>query len=234
MAALELASTPLFTDSNLVAYYKLEDTADSKGSNTLTNNNSVTFTSTKFNNGGNFGTANTNKSLSVASTLGLSSSGSKSIVGWAKMNTELSGADSFGDFISLSHADIDIVWRIGYWRESSVNEFVVNRGKNGIGTTGIKYSTNLGTSTIHAIGMSWDGTTLTSYLDGVSVGTETPSGNGNNGFSDEFRIGADNAGTNFISANVDDVGVFSRKLTATEFASHFSGDFPSGNFFRLF
>ena len=227
--AKELVETPLFLDSSLVAYYKLEDVNDSKGGFTLTNNNTVTFAAAQFNNGADFGTANTNKSLSVAQDLGLDSTSSRTISLWAKMRTELSGADSFGDFAVLTHADIDINWRVGYWRESGTNKVVVNRGKNGIGTTGIKTSTNLGTSNFYHIALTWDGTTLTGYLNGASFGTETPSGSGNNGFSDEFRIGADTAGTNFISAYVDDVAVFSRCLTADEIFSIYTGEFPGGS-----
>jgi hypothetical protein len=51
---------------NLRAYYKLENENDSSGNGlTLTNNNSVTFTSGKFNNGANFGSSGTNKGLTT-------------------------------------------------------------------------------------------------------------------------------------------------------------------------
>lgn len=52
---------------NLRAYYHLEDVNDSSGnSRTLTNNNSVTFASGKFNNAADFGSSGTNKGLTYA------------------------------------------------------------------------------------------------------------------------------------------------------------------------
>ena len=58
MAAIELYSTPLFTDSSLKAYYRLEDENDSKNSFTLTNTGSVAFNAAKFSNGMDTGTTN--------------------------------------------------------------------------------------------------------------------------------------------------------------------------------
>lgn len=55
--------------TNLISYWKLDETSgnavDSVGSNTLTNNNSVSFSTALINNGANFGTANTNKYYQV-------------------------------------------------------------------------------------------------------------------------------------------------------------------------
>lgn len=233
MAALELASTPLFGDANLIAYYKLENTSDSKGSNTLTNNNTVTFTAAQFNNGANFGTANTNKNLTVASTLGLTSNQNRTIGFWVKMLTELSGADSFGAMCAITHADIDIQFRMGYRRISSVNSVWYDRGKNGIATTPVSSNTNLGTAAFHHMAMTWDGTNLTGYLDGSSIGSVTPgTGSGNNGNVDQFAIGSDFSSTsvNFQSCLIDDLAVFNRVLTATEISNLYNGTFAQGNF----
>lgn len=225
MPTLELSSTPLFSDASLVAYYKLENVNDSKASYTLTNNNTVTFTSAKFNNGANLGTANTNKYLSRADALGLTSGGAKTISCWVKMNTELSGADSYGGLISLVFADVDAAFTIGYWRASSVNKVVFVRNKNAIGTTEVGYAANMGTSVYHLLVLVWDGSsTVTGYYDGVSIGSGTFSGNGNNGFSDKFVIGTSSDVVNFSSATVDDVAVFSRVLTNNEVLSLYTGD----------
>ena len=103
MAAVELYSTPLYSDANLVAYYRLENTSDSKGSRTLTNNNSVTFTSAKFNNGANFGTTLANDLwLSyLGDNLGISG-GACSLVGWINVNTQINGTAVNYDFFSQS------------------------------------------------------------------------------------------------------------------------------------
>jgi len=63
------AATSLFQDANCKAYYNLEDLVDLKGGFNLTNYNSVTFTSAKFNNGSNLGTSNSTKYLEIANNL---------------------------------------------------------------------------------------------------------------------------------------------------------------------
>jgi hypothetical protein len=89
MAAAELFTTSLFADASLVAYWRLENTSDSKGSRTLTNNNTVAFNSAKFNNGADGGATNTNKYLSLAAdTLGMTYTGAKSFSLWLKLTTE--------------------------------------------------------------------------------------------------------------------------------------------------
>src|SRR3954447_20435559 len=77
--------------NSLVAYYKLDAaglTADSKGTATLTNNQSVTTTTGKINEAASF--AGTNQTLaSVASALNLT--GTMSISFWAKPNSVSAG-----------------------------------------------------------------------------------------------------------------------------------------------
>jgi hypothetical protein len=214
----ELAITPLMGDSSLKAYWRLEDLNDSKGTSTLTNNNSVTFTAAKFNNGANFGTANANKNLLLggASPFGITSNAARTLSFWAKMNTELSGGDSYGCFLAMVHADIDIVFRIGYWRASGINSINFDRGKLAIATLPISSNINLGTINFNHFVLTWDGSTLKGYFNGTLINSSTPSGSGNNGFTDEIRIGSDFGGNNPISATVDDVSIFSRALTADE------------------
>jgi hypothetical protein len=82
MAATELFSTSLYNDAALLAYYRLEDVNDSEDSGTdynLTNNGSVTFASTKFNNGADFNGGN---SLNNNSVLGASTY-PRSFSGWS-------------------------------------------------------------------------------------------------------------------------------------------------------
>ena len=92
----QLLNTPLFSDANLVHYYKLENTSDSKGSNTLTNVNSVAFNAAKFGNGADFGASNTTKELysTVAPEI---DGGAGTLIFWVKLQTEIaSGAYCLG------------------------------------------------------------------------------------------------------------------------------------------
>lgn len=213
----ELNSVPTLL-SQASAYYRLEDVNDATANAYhLTNNNSVTFTSAKYGNGANFGTANTNKYLSRNTVFGLSSSAARTMSCWVKMNTELSGADSYGGLMCMSHADIDIAFTIGYWRSPGINKVVFVRNKNSIGTTEVGYTTNMGTSVYHHLVLVWDGSsTLTGYYDGVNIGSATYSGNGNNGFSDRFVLATSADVVNFCSATIDDAAIFPLALTAAD------------------
>lgn len=69
--ARELATMPQFNDSSILAYWKCEDTSDSKGSFTLTNVNSTTFTPGKFNNAANFVIASSQSLYNASTSLNL-------------------------------------------------------------------------------------------------------------------------------------------------------------------
>ena len=56
--ANNLTTNTFLKDPSLQAYYKLENTNDSKGSNNLTNYNSVAFNAAMFGNGADMGSAN--------------------------------------------------------------------------------------------------------------------------------------------------------------------------------
>lgn len=87
----ELSTTTLFSDSSLQAYYRFntgELTTDSKGSNTLTNVNTVGEATGKFGIGADFGTANSDKYLHIASNLGMNLASDYSVSLWVKCRTE--------------------------------------------------------------------------------------------------------------------------------------------------
>lgn len=105
-------------ESKLIAYWQLESTADSKGSYTLTNNNTVTFTSGLVDNAGTFN--GSNQSLNNNSVWGASSY-PRSYFGWVKFDTVASGGDqsifAIGDgsvhyyTLKLRDSDNKIVFR---------------------------------------------------------------------------------------------------------------------------
>src|SRR3990167_7184819 len=97
--------------TNLTNYFKLEDESDFWDTNTLTNGNSVTFTSAKVNNGANFGSTNTNKYLhnGDANDIG---GGNNSISLWVKLLAEI-GAGEW-EFIQIKGGDPSVTLRIFY------------------------------------------------------------------------------------------------------------------------
>src|SRR3990167_2629412 len=110
MAVVELQDTYFFFDANLVAYYRFNSgalTTDSKGSNTLTNVNTVGETaSCKFGYAADTGESNSNKLFTIATNLGINGNGDISISFWAKLRTEIgAGSQYFFSHTSTGGAD---------------------------------------------------------------------------------------------------------------------------------
>lgn len=209
----EMYNYNLFSDASLVSYYRLENLNDSKGSNTLTDHNTVPFNAGKFNNAADFGTANTNKYLS-AGNLGIAGNVNMSISCWVKVRTEPSAAT----FVFVGHASssgADRSLQIKYREASGVKYVEVDAG----GTGNISFVKTLGTSNWHHLVVTRNvvSARVALYIDGVLVQVENLGGSGPGGF-DAFGIGSSFEGTNFASAYVEDVAVFSRVLSPVEIA----------------
>ena len=212
---------------NLVSYWKLDESsgnaADSVGSNTLTNENSVGYAAALINNGADFGTANTNKSLYSANNLALSGS-HYTFSCWVKLSTELTTVgglymflESFDDtniYTAIYYRNVSGETRAGGWR---------NGGVNGL----TEYATALGTTNWHFLVVTYDGTNVTFYLDNVQRGTPAAaSGNNPGAYINSIEIGADGAsGDNrwYSSTIIDECGVWSRDLTTTEISQLYNG-----------
>ncbi len=225
----ELRYNILSKDANFQAYYKLEDVNDSKGSNNLTNNNSVAFSSSKYGLGADSGTANTNKYLRVANALGFNG-GAYSIALWVKLNTEIT-ANTY-TFCELVDGTTGTTLVIDYNFNGGSPQIEVFRLRAGISAGAVTAIQTLGTSVFHHMVITYDGTTITGYIDGASFGTPaTNTGNGS-GVSTGFTIldgrNAPN-NTTCASAIIDDVGCWNRALTGREVANLYMGN-TSGMF----
>jgi hypothetical protein len=222
---VELSSTPLAADANLVAYYKLEDVNDSKASYTLTNNNTVAFNAAKFNNGGDLGTSNTNKYLSIANNLGLTDGGAKTFMFWVKLKTEIGS----GTYTFYNWERSGTTWNIlSYEYNAGTRRLNVD----GAGTD-INYTITLGTSNWNHIAVTESsGGTFTLYVNGILAGTGTQGSGTSAGTA--FGIGANRIGGNLSSAIFDDFAIFNRVLTATEISDYVNGNYGSARFFNFF
>lgn len=214
--AVELASTSLFSDPNLVAYYKLENVNDSKSSFHLTNYNTVTFTAGKFNNAANFGTANTNKRLDVASNLGITS-GAMSISLWVKGLASIpSGTWEFLHHSANTAGAVTAVDnRIGYDYNAGNPRIDFNR----YDTTPIHqyYTLNIGTTDYYNFIYSYNGSVIEGFVNGISIGSvAAPFTSANNNTGDKTEIANYGTSFNFASVMLDDIAIFSRGLTSTD------------------
>ena len=205
----------LYNDANLQEYYQLEDTSGKNG-NTLTNNNSVAFSTAKFGNGADGGSSDGNKSLSVASALGYGG-GAYSISLWFKPNTEVSG--NTYDLIELGDAASDTTLLIYYADGGGGNANIVwSRVALGVAAPAITATPPLfGTTNFHNLVLTYDGSTLEGYLDNVSQGTIAASGSGSSAVTTGLHIlEGRTANTNNTLGIIDDVVLFDRELTAAE------------------
>lgn len=200
----QLSTTTLFSDANLVSYYKLENTSDSKGANTLTNTGSVAFVSAKYGNGADLTATNSSKKLASGNNLGIAGTGAMSVTFWVKQYNTTDGG--FFTHTSTTTADRYLIVK---------QDGAGNLQFNGAGVTGSVAFTD--TTSFHHVVITRSGAgAMLGYLDGVQVASFSAGATGLT--TDNFQIGAidGGGGAEWGLAIIDDMGIFSRVLTAQE------------------
>lgn len=234
--ATELYETSLYDDPSLVAYYRLDDTTDSKNDYDLYNTGSATFTSGVFNNAADFGEWNgftASKTLERdASFLTDSKVFTYSI--WVKLNREMDETNPDPiynhEWTFLSDYRIHPVspdyWPryISYDLASGTPRVYFQWQVSGVSKTGVRVDMALGTTTWHNLVMTGDGTTLRGYVDGGLEGSNPIPDQDSTTIWDinKFSIGAlsfTNDYRSFTDSIIDDVAIFSRALSDEEVAS---------------
>lgn len=203
-----------------MAYYRLENTSDSKASFTLTNNNTVAFNPAKFNNGADQGASNTNKYLSITNNLGIS--GNYTINLWVNVTTD-PGTNGQYRIVTLQNATTHVRVQINYEDTAGVKTISFARVRQGTSNDTVSLTQSLGTSTWHMVTITFDGSTVRGYYDAGIPVTVASSGNGASGLSDLFFLGQNESATIPLSGIIDDASIFSRILTATEISGLFNG-----------
>lgn len=216
-----LTSAQISTIYGVQAYYRFNTgalTTDSKGSYTLTNNNTVgEAASGKFGYSTDFGSTNTNKSLSKDSTYGITSWGASfSVSLWIKRYSELGSGEQpfFAKEIKATTGGINY---ISYEYNGGTRRLKFARYDET--TSEAAYiNINLGTDWNHVVYV-YNGTNIIPYANGVA-GTPVASDGTSLGtsYQNDLHIGTDGGG-NYWSGYIDDVSVFNRVLTAAEVLS---------------
>jgi hypothetical protein len=217
--AREFINTSLYNDANLVAYYKLEDTTDTKGGFNFTNNGTVTFPAGVFNNCASLGTSNTTKYLSVANNLGING-GNATISGWFKILTAPATNATYMLAMQINDTS-DVGYSIKYRDSGGTKQIMFDRLREGIQEDSVVVNQTLTTDTWYHLVVTYDGTNVIGYVNGSAVGSPVASsGNGSGTTANTFRLGLHYNGSSwFASAAIDDVAVLSRALTASEVKS---------------
>jgi len=210
----ELLKTVLFNNANLKAYFRFESgalTTDSSGnSKTLTNNNTATETTGKFDGGVAFN--GTNQSLTIAEDFGIGAT-NWTISVWAKP----SSSSQVGGVVALGNgASNGVSIYQGNEAGSAGNE--IDGHLHGLAwlPSGVDWT---GTAFDHVV-MTNDATTTRIYVNGVHKNSIAGSPGAPN---DVFEIGK-LASTEW-AGSVDEVAVFSVALTADQIKELYEGRF---------
>ena len=215
--------------TNILSYWKLDEASgnasDSVGSNTLTNVNTVGYAPGLINNGADFGTSNTNKTLSRSGLIG--TDGPRSISIWARMRTEIgSGQQAFFGFATES-TSLELLYefnggtrRMRFLRQRNANPLV-----------DIFTNITIGTSVLSHFVCTYDGSEMILYVNGSASAPVAASGNGTGNWSPGggfVAVGSSvdaNTGVavSHSSTLIDEVGVWSRALTAAEVTTLYNG-----------
>jgi len=219
----QLSTTGLLAHPSLRAYWKLEDLTDSASSNTLTNNNSVTFAAAKYSNGADFGSSNTNKSLTIASELSTQGNSDVSIHCWVQLKTEI-GSGTYVFFEHSATTGSDRYLNLSYEYNAGTRRLVLDAG-----ATKVTVNTTMGTSSwYHLAGTrNNSGNATAFYINGILVGTSTVGATGKT--QQKVSVGADTAGASFSSAIVDDAALYQTILSASEIAEIYNEVAGSSN-----
>lgn len=216
---------------NLLTYWNLDESSgnpvDSSGNGkTLTNTGSVAFAASLINNGADYSTTATGKRLQRSDTSGASVGGSISFSLWTKLNTDLSGAGTY-EFYSIY--DTQTRFEIYYDWNGGTPQVRCNRTKISVAGATASYNITLGTSSWHHIACTYDGSTITLYVDGTSRATASQSGVGGGGSASCTVIGNNITGvcngddSVGAKAKIDEVGMWQTALDSTAVTSLYNG-----------
>lgn len=225
--AIELFSNSLYSDANLVAYYRLEDLTDAKGGSSWTNSG-ATSVAGKFNNGYDF-ESGSSTFMKMALPAGVKVA-NPTFHAW--FNMESTG----GTHVILAGTPKGTTadGRGFTLRVTTTGLAQVRKGEGDGSFTTLSGVTTMSTGIWYMLDATYDGSTLKIYLNGrldnsvsdaVAIDwTDNVSGVGPD--PAQLYLGGDRnntAGTdaniNFADGIIDDVAIFSRALTDAEIYS---------------
>ena len=214
---------------NLQSYWSLDessgDAVDAVAGNTLTNNNTVSFGAGKIANCADFGSSNTNKSLSTTTAVGPASFASAvSYAFWINVTTNPTSGNSHYLFFN-DYSDGNL--RIQYFNDSGTLKVQIVRGSGGFTNSALNTFT-LTTGTwfhlVYTYAGSVDGTGKLYINASVQGTTMTSTQTTGGGIGPEFALALRKTDlTNPFSGKIDEFGVWTRELTGAEVTQLYNG-----------
>lgn len=220
-----------FPTANILAYFRTDESSgnavDATGNGfTLTNNNVTLYGAGKINNGAQSIGA-TGHYLSRNDILGRTAgnNGNFTMTAWVNFTTIGTSAKLFSAQDGTTSPWID--WDI----RASSGKFRFNRGKMCVANEFNDITTTINTGTFYFIGLTWDGTTLTPYIDGAAQTTSTPSGTGGDCGGASTAVGNDVGDVTVFT--IDEIAFWNAKLSSTQMSDLYNGgaglSFPSAS-----
>lgn len=212
--------------TGILAYYKCENTSDSSPNGyTLTNVSSVTFSAGKIDNCANISLRSSSaRCLRINNDMG-TNGGATTIAGWYLANSNPTGGFGSGDFLCElgTGGSTDTNLKIAYSSIAGSPTFSFWRERAGVANDYYNYVTTLTTGTWYHIAITYTGSTLQGYINGVAVGAgASSSGNGSGTNDNHFILGGISngvGGSNWSpDGKLDEWGVWNRALSASEIA----------------
>ena len=208
--------------NNLIAFWSLEEAsgnrADSFGSNTLTDNNTVTQAVGKVGNAASF-VATNSEYLSIADNAALSMGDIDfTIAGWVYLDTKANEVIAAKYRTNTNNREYMVYYALS---DGATNRFIFLVSPNGVGTTAV-VANNFGepsTGTWYFV-VAWHDATANTINIQINNGTANSTAHSTGVFdgTDDFKIGALYT-TNpiyFWNGRIDQLGIWKRTLTATE------------------
>jgi len=224
--------------ANIRACHLLEGLTDESGNNyTLTNNNGVQFVAGLINNCADFGTANTDKSLSITNDLGIPGTAmteSALIKIRSQITTGVWMMQNQGDYSTQVYQRYYYDYNAGNYR---IN---FNRAPMGVSNQIASYYIQLKLTEWYHIVYVYDGSNIWGFVNNnkTSLVASTQNGAGTV-HPDGYSIGADNQdNVDYASAYIDEAVVWNIALTDTEvanlYAEYEKKMKPTAGFFHWF
>jgi len=226
-------------DTNLIAYWKLDESSGNASDSTangktLTNTGTVTYTTGKINNAGNF--SGSSQYLTRASEAYFQITGALSISLW--VNADTLSADrqlvSKNDN-NISNSEFGIIYRstgkFAFFSANASNYYYLS-------TNSTYSATNWYHVVVTRAGSS-SGSAVLIYVNGSSVATTVdstdPSFVGTSSYP--LNIGSQNNNNSAFDGKIDEVGIWTRELTSAEVTQLYNSgnglSYPFGNSYTL-
>lgn len=224
MAAIELYSTPLFSDGNIVSYYRLESNSNDSVSSNNGTDTSMSYGSSygKFSNGANF-----SGSARIAFSSTILGTGAKSISFWMKS----SSASSLTTLFSNTTWDVNNPG-ISLFCAGSDGKMTFQIRGSGTNNSELNFTTGVYDGNRHHIVCTYTGDSTTNgqkvYLDGSLHAQKTNSNTDTAPYAN-MVVGSARNGSNLYNytGHIDDLAFFNRVLTSDEVSNLYNGTWGS-------